>query len=241
MSEKIKLFYGKHEKQFGQLSIPDSTTPLPIIVVIHGGYWKDKNTLDIYPTKFIVDEFNRSFAIWDLEYRGIPETGEISLETILSDIKQGYEYLTKLTHHNLDLDRILLVGHSAGAHLACWLLGENLSIAPKRAISISGVLDLAQYELLNEPIQVKKLLNHDLKKMPFANPVARGHGETHLTVIHGLEDQTVPYSMATHYADLWDVELLLLEKCGHFSMLPLEEGEYWQTMKNIIQSNMEQL
>lgn len=237
----MKIFYGNKEKQFGILHTPKSDEPLPVIVVIHGGYWKDKNTLDIYPTKFIVDEYKKSYAIWDLEYRGIPETGEIDLNEILSDIKLGFEHLTKLVDCNLDLSRILLIGHSAGAHLSCWLLGEKLKTPPRNAISISGVLDLEQYHLLNEPTQVEKLLNNDFKNLPIANPASRGHGGTNLTVIHGLEDETVPYTMATSYAKRWAVELILFKNCGHFGMLPIENGIYWDELKLIIQKNLKSL
>ncbi|RJX75122.1 alpha/beta hydrolase [Vibrio sinensis] len=237
----MKFFYGKHDKQFGDLYVPISDEPVPIIVVIHGGYWKDKNTLDIYPTKAIVNEYKRNCAIWNLEYRGMPETGSIALEEILSDIRSGFEYLFSLTEHNLDFSKLLIIGHSAGGHLMTWLLGEELDIRPKKAISISSVLDLNQYHLLNEPQQVEKLLNQDLNKMSLANPISRGHGATQLTVIHGLEDETVPYSMAKSYAEAWDCELILFKNCGHFSMLPLDTGEYWDSLKSIIEENVNNL
>lgn len=234
----MKFFYGKHDKQFGDLYVPISDEPVPIIVVIHGGYWKDKNTLDIYPTKSIVDEYKNDYAIWNLEYRGIPENGSIDLQEILSDIKSGFEYILNLTEYNLDLNKVLLIGHSAGGHLMTWLLGEELAITPKKAICVSGVLDLNQYLLLNEPQQVEKLLNYDLNKISRANPITRGHGATQLTVIHGLEDETVPCSMAKSYAETWNTELILFQACGHFSMLPLDGGEYWNSLKAIIEKNI---
>ena len=47
----------------------------------------------------------------------------------------------------LDRDRIVLAGHSAGAHLAASILagigGENAAQLPARALLISGVFDLA--------------------------------------------------------------------------------------------------
>ncbi len=37
-----KLSYGQDKKQFGDLRIPDTDGPHPILVIIHGGCWTSK-------------------------------------------------------------------------------------------------------------------------------------------------------------------------------------------------------
>ena len=226
--------YGDDDQQFGDLYIPDNLCNLPVIVVIHGGYWRDLSSLDSYPTKSIVDEYKEKYAIWNLEYRRMTEHGCIDPNLIFSDIKNGFEHLSNLNEYNLDLDNILLIGHSAGGHLATWLLGEELIIRPKKAISIAGVLDLGQYKKLDKPEQVIRLLNNDLNNIDYANPIKRGHGKTQLFLVHGLDDQTVPYSMAEAYVRKWDAELILYNDCDHFGMLPSMKKNHWLSLKFLI-------
>ena len=43
---EVKRFsYGAHEDQFADLYRPRSLKMLPVMVIIHGGYWKDNHTL----------------------------------------------------------------------------------------------------------------------------------------------------------------------------------------------------
>ncbi len=44
------LSYGPHPEQFGQLHRPATETRLPVMVIVHGGYWKDNHNLNSYAT-----------------------------------------------------------------------------------------------------------------------------------------------------------------------------------------------
>lgn len=60
------------------------------------------------------------FAVWNLEYRRIEGGG--GWPATFLDIGAGVDHLRDLAvAHNLDLNRVIVTGHSAGGHLATWV------------------------------------------------------------------------------------------------------------------------
>ena len=39
-SKSIRLAYGTEDQQFGDLYLPKHSGPHPIVILIHGGYWR---------------------------------------------------------------------------------------------------------------------------------------------------------------------------------------------------------
>jgi acetyl esterase/lipase len=70
-------------------------------------------------------------ATWNIEYRQVGDAGARWPGTFL-DIGAGVDYLRTLAEkYPIDLTRVTLVGHSAGAHLALW--GAGRSVLPKES------------------------------------------------------------------------------------------------------------
>ena len=96
------------------------------------------------------DLASRGFAVWNLEYRrlGVPGAG---WPGTMEDVATGMEHLAKLAAGGvaLDLDRVTVVGHSAGGHLALWAAARNLtSRAPVRGVmGLAPISDLVPVEL----------------------------------------------------------------------------------------------
>lgn len=172
MLKRVK--YGKERSQFGDLYRLEGSTLIPVMIVIHGGYWKDNHTLDTYATKRIVEKYQDSteVAVWNLEYRRMEFEGENTSApwpAIMSDVANGIDFLREIANeYKLDLNRILLVGHSAGGHLATWATSrKNLPVTselycadpllPTRTISISAVLDFENCQDLSKPHQIQRL------------------------------------------------------------------------------------
>jgi acetyl esterase/lipase len=117
--------YGVDSLQGGELRMPSGAGPFPVAVVIHGGCWTVgfatlKNTA---PLASAITELG--VATWNIEYRQVGNPGAGWPGTFL-DVAAGIDYLRTLaTKYSLDLNRVVLVGHSAGAHLALWGAGRS--------------------------------------------------------------------------------------------------------------------
>jgi len=116
--------YGADSLQFGELRLPPGRGPFPVAVVIHGGCWTVgfatvRNTAPL--ASALVDQ---GIATWNIEYRQVGNPGAGWPGTFL-DVGAGIDYLRTLAdRYALDLRRVVLVGHSAGAHLALWGAGR---------------------------------------------------------------------------------------------------------------------
>jgi acetyl esterase/lipase len=94
-----------------------------------------------------VDLADRGFAVWNLEYRRVGTAGG-GWPGTLQDVGAGIDHLATLAQDGepIDLDRITMVGHSAGGHLALWsglrdgVRGDGFQ--PKR-VKVSGAVGLA--------------------------------------------------------------------------------------------------
>ena len=142
---------------YGDLRIPKNNTlknaaGYPVIVMIHGGAWTAGYSLDyVAPlTEALTDE---GIATWNIEYRRIENTGGKYPNTFL-DVAAATDYLNVLAlTYELDLSRVIIMGHSSGGHLALWV-GNRVNIpvtsplynaAPlpvKGVVSLAGIPNL---------------------------------------------------------------------------------------------------
>lgn len=112
-----------HESQHLHLFLPDkghswltSAAGSPVFFLLHGGFWKDKwHKYNTRTTTLVPDLLSRGFAVALVEYRrreapggGYPGTEE--------DCDAALRSLRLLP--GIDLSRVVVMGHSAGAQLA---------------------------------------------------------------------------------------------------------------------------
>lgn len=141
--------YGPEPSQVGELYLPDGAGPFPVVVVVHGGYWTamwDRRQI----TDVVDDLVGRGYAVWNIEYRRVGESGGGWPGTFL-DVAAAVDALDGLDPA-LDTDRVVLLGHSAGGHLATWAAhravlppeapGCSPKITPIGLVSLAGALDL---------------------------------------------------------------------------------------------------
>ena len=68
---------------------------------------------------------DENIATWNVEYRCVDQLGGGWPGTFL-DVGRATDHLrTMAKHHELDLDRVITIGHSAGGHLALWTAGRH--------------------------------------------------------------------------------------------------------------------
>ncbi len=113
--------YGADTLERGELRLPAGKGPFPVAIVIHGGCWtKGFATLrNTAPLATALSE--RGIATWNIEYRQVGDPGA-GWPGTFQDWGAAADHLRALAkRYPLDLNRVVAVGHSAGAHAAIWL------------------------------------------------------------------------------------------------------------------------
>ncbi len=123
----------------------------PVLVFIHGGYWR---SLDKADHSFIAPPFNQAgVCVVVVNYALCPGTPEapVTIPHIVRQMEKALGWVWRhIGEHGGDPARITVAGHSAGGHLAALLLtsvwpliGQGLpDRLVRNALSISGVHDL---------------------------------------------------------------------------------------------------
>lgn len=112
------------------------------LIFIHGGYWRAFGKEDF---SWVADEFvARGISVAVLSYPLLPEA---DLLTIGRSISRAMEFLTTELLGVAERARLVMVGHSAGAHLAAQYVassvgGPPLRFTPAAVVGVSGLYDL---------------------------------------------------------------------------------------------------
>lgn len=141
-----KIFYGKDPLQYGEFRVPEGKGPHPLAILLHGGCWLSEGDLKLMnPVADVLKK--RGIATWNLEYRPVDKPGG-AWPGIFLDVASGIDYVRKLKKpYNLNIDHVVLIGHSAGGHLALWAgirnkLPKSSPLYRTDPLKISGVLCL---------------------------------------------------------------------------------------------------
>ncbi len=197
-----RLAYGADPNQFGELRVPNTKGPFPVVMNIHGGYWRAKYSLAEADT-LCAALTAKGLATWNVEYRRVGNRGG-GWPGTFEDIRSAYRFISQIAQkNNLDLARSLVMGHSAGGQLALCLAGHESSV--KKVVSLAGVVDLQQaYELHLGDNAVVEFLGGAPKAVPEhyheADPMRLKIAAVQW-LIHGAPDDTVPASLSRSYAE----------------------------------------
>lgn len=121
--------YGSDANQVGDLRLPDARAfgpgPYPVVIVIHGGCWW-KGFATRQNTAALASRLTaRGFATWNIDYRQIGDAGA-GWPGTFRDWAAATDHLRDLAKRQpLDLARVAVTGHSAGAHAALWVASRH--------------------------------------------------------------------------------------------------------------------
>lgn len=133
--------YGDGEFQFADLRVPGGDGPFPVVVLVHGGCWLAQYGLG-HLAAMAQALTDAGVATWTLEFRRVGNEGGGWPGTFL-DVAQGTDYLREVAaEHHLDLNRVVVSGHSAGGHLALWLAARH-NLPPESELYIADPLPFA--------------------------------------------------------------------------------------------------
>lgn len=141
------LAYGDHPLQKFDVYLPDHPAKAPVMVYIHGGGWArgDKQSVGLKSAYFN----DRGWIFVSVNYRLLPEGKHpTNVDDVALAVAKVHD---RAVTHGGDPDRIFIMGHSAGAHLAS-LVATNprpLEAAGKSLSVLKGVvsLDTNAYDL----------------------------------------------------------------------------------------------
>lgn len=133
------IAYGPGPLQVADLRLPAGKGPFPVAVVIHGGCWRASVDNRSGIAGFAEALTKRGFATWNVEYRRVGDAGG-GWPGTFQDVAAAEDKLADVAaRYKLDLSRVVIVGHSAGAHLALWAASRGKLPAPWTASRIRPV------------------------------------------------------------------------------------------------------
>ena len=206
--------YGEDVHQFAKLWLPANADEVSkLVVFIHGGCWL--NQFDMAHTYPLATALSQSgYGVWSLEYRRTGDEGG-GWPGGFEDIKDGIAYVSSLSGNSLSSAQLVIVGHSAGGHLA--LLAGNEFPNVRSVIGLAAISDIQTYSMGNNDCETATplFMGGTFSELPSlyrsANPVDVGvHGET--TLLHGTADSIVNISQS----NLTGAKALVEEGAGHF-------------------------
>lgn len=151
-----------------------ATRPTPLIVFVHGGGWK-RGSKDNATGRFKPEHYPaEGYAFASINYRLVPDA---TVEQQAADVAAAVKALVdRAAGLGIDPHRIILMGHSAGAHLVAlvgtderYLKGTGLSFANIAAVI---PIDGAAYDVPAQMVDGPKLMQATYKQA-FGTDAAR--------------------------------------------------------------------
>ena len=247
-----RIAYGSEPLQFGELRLPKGADSVPLVVLIHGGCWRSQYDLKHIglAAAALADE---GFAVWTIEYRRIGDVNG-GFPGTFDDIGHAVDHVRRLSAQfpQIDTNRVVLMGHSAGGQLALWAASRKQnettglfrsSIAPLKVagvVSLAGITDLEEYGKgtggCNQavPLLMGGTPEQVQQRYRAVSPIERVPIGAFIRLVHGDADPIVPISQSRTFlararADGDRVELDAIAGAGHFDLLA-PSSPVWSTV-----------
>ena len=254
-----RITYGPNPQHFAEIRFPKERGPFPLLLMIHGGFWQSAYDLQ-HTGPLCADLTGRGIVTCNIEYRRIGDRGG-GWPGTFHDISLASYKIPEILDSDprVDMSRTLVMGHSAGGHLALWLVSRHkiLKTSPlyeKResrivnAISLAGVSDLrsAWKEKLGHGI-VTRLIGGPPDQYPdrydAGSPIELLPNGARQVLIHGTLDNTVPVSQSEQYVrratESGDrCSLVKLEGTGHFELID-PESDAWSSVLTAVETMLD--
>jgi acetyl esterase/lipase len=213
------IAYGPAPRQRLDFYRPDKPRPDgKTVIFFYGGSWESGSKADyLFAAQALAD---RGYAAVLPDYRVYPQ---VRFPTFVDDAAAAVRW----TADRIGTERLFVMGHSAGAHIALMLAVDTpyLKVAGVDRMKLAGAIGLSgPYDFL--PLKSARLIeifgganNPDIEAINFARaPLPPA------LLIHGTADTTVLPRNSTHLAAAWraagaPVELKLYPDAGHIDVI----------------------
>ena len=199
-----------HERHVLDVYAPAGAKNLPVVFWIHGGGWQagDKTSVQHKPQAFV----DKGFVFVSTNYRLLPH---VEIEVIFRDIAKSIRWVhDHIAEHGGDPNRLLVMGHSAGAQLAAlvsiddrYLKAEGLSLdIIKGCVPVDG--DTYDVPAIIETAETRRRVHGQPQakfghREKFGNDAARHRDYSAVT--HVAKGKGIPPFLILHVAEHPDV------------------------------------
>lgn len=224
-SWQLDLRYGQHERQTFDLCSAVGSRAKATVLYLHAGYWQSRDKAQF---RFLVPALaNAGFNVAMINY---PLSPEMRVDQITEAVREVIPALEAKLGANQKGLPLILIGHSAGAHLAIEL-AMGLPLVPQAqmaaVICISGVFDLTP--LVSTSLNEKLALDD---ACAFSNSPLYRVNSNALPVaffLVGGEETSAFQEQSRAMAERWETagnqsRFITMEGQDHFSVLDTLQG-----------------
>ncbi len=143
-SSNYRIHYGEEVSQFGGLWLPEGKNK-GTVIFIHGGCWMKEYGIE-HSQAFSTALASAGYAVWSIEYRRTGDLGGGWPGTFM-DVISGINKLKDLGKFDLNMESLVLMGHSAGGHLAILAGAKSdlLELKPSLVLGLAAITDVETY------------------------------------------------------------------------------------------------
>ncbi len=254
--------YGAAPSQVAELFLPQTKGPHRVVVLLHGGCFLKQYEGFAQTSALAADLAGRGYAVWNVEYRKLGETGAGFPGTFL-DVGHAIDRLgLEAAKYDLDLRHVIAIGHSAGGHLALWAAARS-RLSPSSplyvvdplkigaVISLAGIGDLeGQASVFALPCgddTLNRLLDTAHRAAPFADtsPAELLPSGARVVMVHGVFDSVMPpytgrdFVLKVRKAG-GSADIVTVPNAAHFDLV-IPTTEAWKTIVAILDREMKAL
>lgn len=214
----LTFSYGPHPDHVIDVRLP-SRVPAPLVVMIHGGFWR--SAYDRTHTGPLTHALaSAGYAVAIPEFRRTGQEGG-GWPGTFDDVTAALGAVPGLLAPYSSSEPLLL-GHSAGGHLAVWAASRTPGL--RAVVSLAGCVDLALCSTLGlDDGATDLLLGGTPDSVPdryaLADPASLPTPSAPVVLLHGTADDRVPIAVSRSYAARTGVPLLELPDVGHFALI----------------------
>lgn len=188
------------EPQLLDIHLPTGPGPFPAAILVHGGGFEagDKQTYITY----VFEPLAQAGFVWfSVNYRLAPAH---QFPAATDDVEEAIRWVRRnAARYKVDVDRIALIGESAGGHLASYVGAHNPPTARVAAVvSFYGIHDFVSFSahyqgdsaVTERFLGQRRLTAINAQAFVDASPIAHVSAQSPpFLMIHGKQDKGVPF------------------------------------------------